>query len=112
MPFEKYDFTDVSSGFFERSRSRLQKWDSSIAYKVLDIDKDPIDQGFAEESYDLIIASNVLHVASHIDTAISRVRKLLKRGGKLVMIETTRIFPSYNTCIGVLPGWWAGKQME
>ena len=112
LPFEKYDFTDVSSGFFERSRSRLQKWDSSIAYKVLDIDKDPIDQGFAEESYDLIIASNVLHVASHIDTAVSRVRKLLKRGGKLVMIETTRIFPSYNTCIGVLPGWWAGKQME
>jgi acyl transferase domain-containing protein len=108
LPFERYDFTDISSGFFERSKSRLQEWYSSITYKVLDIEKDPIEQGFFKESYDLIVASNVLHVASRIDTAVSHVRNLLKPGGKLVMIETTHILPFYNTCIGVLPGWWAG----
>ena len=79
MPFEKYDFTDVSSGFFGRSRSRLQKWDSSIAFKMLDIDKDLIDQGFGEESYDLVMASNVLCVASHIDATVSSQKDLKAR---------------------------------
>ncbi|OCL04357.1 hypothetical protein AOQ84DRAFT_416453 [Glonium stellatum] len=110
LPLQRYDFTDVSAGFFERSRSRLQEWGNYLQYKTLDIQKDPFEQGFTKESYDLIIASNVLHVASYIDAAVSRIRKLLKPGGRLIMIETIRVVPFYNTCIGVLPGWWAGVE--
>ncbi|TAQ91354.1 hypothetical protein B7494_g345 [Chlorociboria aeruginascens] len=91
LPFKSYEFTDVSSGFFERSRSRLIEWDSYMQYKKFDIERDPIEQGFEEESYDLIIASNVLHVATSIDAVLTRVRKFLKPGGRLVMIETTRV---------------------
>lgn len=109
LPIGRYDFTDVSSGFFERSSGRLQEWSNYIEFKRLDVQGDPLTQGFTEESYDLIIASNVLHVANYIDICLSRVRKLLKPGGRLLMIETTRVVPFYNTCIGVLPGWWGGK---
>ncbi|KAJ8061328.1 hypothetical protein OCU04_010391 [Sclerotinia nivalis] len=108
LPFEKYVFTDVSSGFFERTRARLQKWDSYLEYKKLDLNIDISEQGFEEEGYDLIIAANCLHVASSMDVVMSSVRNLLKPGGKIVMIEMTRTVPLYNTFVGLLDGWWAG----
>ncbi|PGH11972.1 hypothetical protein AJ79_04559 [Helicocarpus griseus UAMH5409] len=108
LPIKRYDFTDVSAGFFDRSRMRLQKWESYLRFKRLDIQVDLEDQGFSEGSYDLIIASNVLHVANYIDKSLSRVRKLLRPGGRLLMIETTKVVPFYNAFLGVLPGWWAG----
>ena len=110
LPFEKYVFTDVSSGFFERTRARLKKWDSCIEYKKLDLNSGFSEQGFEGESYDLIIAGNCLHVACSMDDVMSSVRNLLKPGGKVVMIETTRVVPFYNTFLGVFDGWWAGKK--
>ncbi|KAL1957332.1 hypothetical protein VTO42DRAFT_6121 [Malbranchea cinnamomea] len=108
LPIKRYDFTDVSSGFFERSGERLKEWSAYLEFKRLDIQSDLLEQGFEEESYDLIIASNVLHVAEYIDLSLSRVRKLLKPGGRLLLIETTRVLPFYNTLLGSLPGWWGG----
>lgn len=53
-----YTYTDVSSGFFVAARERFQQYDG-IEYRVLDISKDPIEQGFNPGDYDLVIASNV-----------------------------------------------------
>lgn len=109
LPIRSYNFTDVSAGFFERSKARLEEFSSYLQFKTLDIQGDLVEQGFVEQSYDLIIASNVLHVANFIDVSLARARRLLKPGGRLLMIETTEVIPFYNTCIGVLPGWWGGK---
>ncbi len=54
----QYTFTDVSSGFFVAAQERFNEYDG-IEYKVLDISKDPVAQGFNPGEYDLIIASNV-----------------------------------------------------
>ncbi|KAL8694269.1 MAG: hypothetical protein Q9218_001037 [Villophora microphyllina] len=56
MYFE-YCYTDISAGFFVAAQKRFKDFEN-IDYKVLDISKDPIDQGFQPESYDLILASN------------------------------------------------------
>ena len=55
----QYTFTDISSGFFVAAQDRFKEYDG-IEYKVLDISKDPIAQGFNAGDYDLIIASNVI----------------------------------------------------
>ena len=104
-----YDFTDISPGFFEAARSRLKEWESTIQYKVLDIARDPVEQGFIEASYDVIIASNALHVTSSIDNGLRNTRRLLKPGGRLLMVETVQIVPFHNIIFGVLPGWWLGE---
>lgn len=57
--FSEYCFTDISPGFFGAARQRFREY-QSIEFKVLDISKDPIDQGFESKGYDLIIASNVI----------------------------------------------------
>ena len=54
----QYTFTDVSSGFFVAAQERFKEY-AGIEYKVLDISKDPVAQGFIPGEYDLIVASNV-----------------------------------------------------
>jgi acyl transferase domain-containing protein/NADPH:quinone reductase-like Zn-dependent oxidoreductase/NAD(P)-dependent dehydrogenase (short-subunit alcohol dehydrogenase family)/SAM-dependent methyltransferase/acyl carrier protein len=109
FPFESYDFTDISASFFEKSRERLKKWEKNMRYRKLNLQEDLVSQGYQEGSYDLIMASNVLHVAHDISQALTRIRKLLRPGGRILMIETTVTVPWLQFSIGVLPGWWGAE---
>lgn len=104
-----YRFTDVSQGFFEGARDGLAKWEHLIRYQRLDIEQDPIAQGFEAQTYDLIIASQVLHATSSMERTMSNVHRLLRPGGKLFMIETTRDQVDVQLAFGLLPGWWLCK---
>jgi Polyketide synthase dehydratase/Methyltransferase domain len=56
--YSEYCYTDISAGLFIAAQERFKDF-QNIHYAVLDISKDPIEQGFEAESYDLILASNV-----------------------------------------------------
>lgn len=105
-----YTYTDISSGFFTEAKKRFEAWDG-IEYKILDISKDPSEQGFEASQYDLVVASNVLHATSSLLTTLTNVRSLLRPGGRLYFQEI--IEPSFTRTIpfiaGLLPGWWLGE---
>ncbi|CZR60866.1 related to polyketide synthase [Phialocephala subalpina] len=107
---DRYDFTDISSGFFEKAKPKFEKYAGYMEYKTLDIENDPAKQGFEIGTYDLVIASNVLHATSRIDATLSNVRKLLKPGGRLILVELTKLRPYLNITFGTLSGWWAGVE--
>ena len=106
---EYYDFTDVSPGFFETARSKFQRWKNILRYKILDIERDSVQQGFPESSYDLVIAYNAMHVTRSVDEALRHTRRLLKPGGRLVLIEITRPSPYLSVIYGSLLGWFSGR---
>ena len=108
LPLRRYDFTDISSGFFDHAKPLLEQWEKWIQFKPLNIEKDPVAQGFAEASYDLIIASNAIHVTSSIVEALTNARRLLKPGGRLLLVESTIAAPFVNMLYGVLPEWYCG----
>lgn len=54
----KYTYTDISSGFFVQAKKRFKDHDG-IEYNILDISKNPLEQGFIAGEYDIIVASNV-----------------------------------------------------
>lgn len=58
--YSSYTYTDVSSGFFPAAKERF-KGHAAVEYAVLDISKDPLEQGFEPESFDFIVACNVSH---------------------------------------------------
>ncbi|KAK5997937.1 Highly reducing polyketide synthase pspA [Cladobotryum mycophilum] len=58
--YSKYSYTDISAGFFVAAKERFKDY-PNIEFQVLDISKDPIEQGFEEGGYDLILAANVIH---------------------------------------------------
>ena len=102
---KQYDYTDISSGFFNSARSKLCDWSEMLRFKTLDIERDPVDQGFEEASYNLIIASNSLHTTKCINDTLANVRKLLKPEDRLTLIEITRLILYINIIVGLLPDW-------
>ena len=107
--FASYDFTDVSSGFFEGARERFADWGDLIRYKRFDADANPDEQGIEHGSYDVIIASHVIHATKNITRTLGYLNKMLKPGGKLIVAETTCDRPENGLVFGMLPGWWLGK---
>ncbi|KAH7143722.1 hypothetical protein EDB81DRAFT_935118 [Dactylonectria macrodidyma] len=105
-----YDFTDISSGFFEAARQKFSAWTSLMDFKKLNIEVDPAEQGFAPDSYDLIVASAVLHATKNLRKTMSHVRKLLKPGGKLLLAEATQDRLDVQLIFGTLPGWWLSEE--
>ena len=56
--YSRYIFTDIAPNFLEKARSRFGSY-KNMQYETLDISREPLEQGFAESTFDLIIASNV-----------------------------------------------------
>ncbi|KAI2885910.1 hypothetical protein CBS11852_8117 [Aspergillus niger] len=110
--FGRYDFTDISAGFFEAAKERFQDWADLMNFQKLDIEHDPVAQGFEEGSYDVVIACQVLHATKSMDRTLTHVRKLLKPGGKLILMETTRDELDVFFAFGLLPGWWLSEEEE
>ncbi|KAL4745669.1 hypothetical protein BDW72DRAFT_50264 [Aspergillus terricola var. indicus] len=104
----EYMYTDLSPGFFNVAKTKLKTWEPLLSFKVLNIEDDPSSQGFDEHAYDLVIAANVIHATARLKRTLSNVRKLLKPGGVLGLVELTELTPFYNLAFGPLPGWWPG----
>ena len=101
--FGLYDYTDISTGFFDNAKEEQKEWAGSIQYRKFDVEEDPTDQGFEAESYDIVIGSNVFHATCNMDRTMRSVRRLLKPGGKLLIVELTSQILSALTIIGTLP---------
>ena len=104
LKFAHYDFTDISTGFFERAKEEQKDWSDRISYHKLNIEEDPVAQGFAPESYDLVIAVNVLHATANMENTMRNVRRLLRSGGKVLVSEVITMSLALNVTFGTLPG--------
>lgn len=103
-----YTYTDISPGFFNDAKERFKDY-TGIDFAVLDISKDPLEQGFAAESFDLIIAYNVLHATESLHKTLSHVRKLIHPEGRLLLQELAPR-TMWAGVFGVLAGWWYGHE--
>lgn len=89
--YSSYTFTDISSGFIAPAQERFKEY-RGIDYAVIDITRDPREQGFLTDFYDLIIASNVcLPYPVHFRTPFWRFLQLLTHfGGRPRYAQTPR----------------------
>ncbi len=101
-----YTYTDISAGFFAEAEARFGDGGGSIQYRSLDIEKDPIAQGFESHGYDLLIASNVLHATRYLEETLANCRALLAPSGHLVALENLRGLGWMDLTFGQLDGWW------
>ncbi|KAI0474815.1 KR domain-containing protein [Xylaria cf. heliscus] len=108
--FYSYVYTDVSAGFFPAAKERFGQFIPRMQFQTLDISSDPLEQGFEPNSFDLIIAANVLHVTPKIGETLGNVRKLLRPNGRLLLQEMYMTVKWLNFIMGLLPGWWLGKE--
>lgn len=107
--YSKYSFTDISSGFFVAAKERFKDY-QNIEFSVLDISKDPLEQGFEEGGYDLILAANVIHATPSLRDTLTNVRKLLHPKGRLLLQELDMQVKWMGFIMGGFPGWWLGDK--
>lgn len=107
--YGSYKYTDVSAGFFVAAKERFKDV-QGLEFAILDVSQDPIQQGFDAESFDLIVATNVLHATPKLSETLSNVRKLLHPRGRLFLQELDPTTKWINYVMGVLPGWWLGDE--
>ena len=101
-----YVYTDISAGFFAEAEARFGDANGSIQYRPLDIEEDPVAQGFASHGYDILIASNVLHATRYLEETLGHCRTLLAPDGHLIALENLRGLGWMDLTFGQLDGWW------
>lgn len=107
--FHSYTFTDVSSGFFEKAKETFDGTTRSrMLFKTLDLERDPLEQAFVAGSFDLVIGSLVVHATKSVKSTLQRLRKLLKPGGYLILVEGSEKTLRSGFMMSGLPGWWVG----
>jgi NADPH:quinone reductase-like Zn-dependent oxidoreductase/SAM-dependent methyltransferase len=111
---DSWHFTDISSGFFEAARSEFvgQSRFLDMRFDRCDIEQDPAAQGFDLESYDVVVACQVLHATKSMARTMAHVRSLMKPSASLLLMETTQDQIDLQFIFGLVPGWWLSEEPE
>ncbi|MFG1619701.1 SDR family NAD(P)-dependent oxidoreductase [Nonomuraea wenchangensis] len=107
----EYVFTDPSEAFLRRAAARLAPYDDFVQYRLLDLAREPAEQGFDGESYDVVVADGALHAAPDVRAAVRRARDLLVPGGRLLVVEqhdSDRLVAVF----GLLERWWSFADLD
>ena len=104
--YGSYTLIDLSQGLLAVAQQAMSD-NHDISFSVCDVERDPLQQGY-EPIYDVVIASQTLHVTASISNTLSNCRKLLKPGGKLILVENTRSNVLSGLVLGTLTGYWNG----
>ncbi|NET55353.1 MAG: SDR family oxidoreductase [Symploca sp. SIO2E6] len=103
LPQERthYTYTDLGESFLKFGKVKFKQY-PFIEYRLFDMEKPPEEQGFELNSYDLIVASGVLHVTSNMGATLERVRSLLAPGGLFLLNEETLLNLPFDIIYGLL----------
>ncbi|MFY1632240.1 beta-ketoacyl synthase N-terminal-like domain-containing protein [Solwaraspora sp. WMMB335] len=103
-----YHATDISRSFVSRlaaqARRRRLDW---VRAGVLDISRNPADQGLAGRRYDVVCGLDVLHATPDIRASLTQLRSLLAPGGLLMFVETTATDRWLPMIWGLSEAWWS-----
>ena len=102
--WSKYTFTSKGYMASRKDQSTL----ANIDYMTLDIDIDPLKQGFEDRQYDLIIARNAFNPTRSIGQSLKNLKKILHPTGHLLLQELCPSSKWINYVLGTDPSWWCG----
>lgn len=102
-----YHVTDVSAVQVRRTASRLSAPGRvDLRFSVFDMAADPVPCGLTPGTFDLVVAYNAVHVPSDLPATLRNLGALLRPGGRLGLVETTRVALWSHLVWGLAPGWW------
>ncbi|KAJ2896892.1 putative polyketide synthase [Zalerion maritima] len=107
--FSMYTYTDISAGFFPEAKERFASYVDNMEFKTFDLERAPCEQGISLDSYDVVVAFNVVHATSSLKRTLGHLNKVLKPGGRLMLIEASTVSKTVNYIFGNFVGWWLGE---
>jgi len=99
-----YQFTDVSDFSLARAQENFSMY-PFVRYELLNLETDPLEQGYERGGFDVVVAANVLHATRNLDHILQSIHSLLAPGGVLLLYETTNHLRWYDITTGLIEGW-------
>ena len=106
-----YCFTDVSPSFLSSAEQEFGS-DGELTYHLLDIERDPSEQGFTPQSFDIVISANAIHATEDVAASMRHIETLLAPGGAVFLLEGTSREPWVDLTFGLTDGWWRFTDTE
>ncbi|KAB8275133.1 beta-ketoacyl synthase [Aspergillus minisclerotigenes] len=100
--YAHWEYTDISRSFFDEAAKQFASEGSRIAFRTLDIEEDPADQGFEYATFDLLLAcvSCYFRFSQNTDPCP-------KTAEALILVELTNASAIRAAGVfGLLDGWW------
>ncbi len=101
----EYTFTDLSPHFLDGAATQFAEY-PFVRRAVLDIERDPVAQGFQAGRYDVVIAANVLHATADLRKTLEHARSLMAPEGLLLLLEGVAPERWVDLTFGLTEGWW------
>ncbi|PGH15407.1 erythronolide synthase, modules 3 and 4 [Helicocarpus griseus UAMH5409] len=103
--YSAYTFTDASPDRVAKAKDMFSG-NKNLHFTVLDINKNPAEQGFEGRRYDVVAVSNMVRSVTDISNALLNIRSLLAPGGWLLFYDQQINVPWIDNLMGALPQWW------
>jgi len=105
----EYAYTDLSKAFLFHAEEQFVKDYPYVHPKLFDVEKPLAGQDIAAQSYDLAIATNVLHATRNIRQTLSNAKAALHKNGLLLLNEISGKSLFAHLTFGLLEGWWLSE---
>ncbi|TQK74548.1 acyl transferase domain-containing protein [Brevibacillus sp. AG162] len=103
---EEYCYTDLSQAFLLHAEKEYGAENPYLTYRIFNVEKPVEEQGIAADTYDLVIATNVLHATKNISQTLLHAKTALQKNGLLILNELTSNTLFAHLTFGLLDGWW------
>ncbi len=103
---EEYCYTDLSKAFLLHAEDVYQPQFPAIRTAIFNVGKPLAGQAVPANSYDVVIATNVLHATSNMRETMRNAKAALKRNGLLLVNEISDWSWYTHFTFGLLEGWW------
>lgn len=109
----EYHFTDLGKSFVLTAEARAaERGLNFMQFGVLDIAAPPETQGYTSESFDFVFGLDVVHATPNIAKTLTNLRRFLKPGGSIALIETLGVARWNHMIFGLTEGWWNFEDPE
>ena len=101
----RYVFSDLSARFLQIADDKFRDR-PGFETRLLDIERDPEEQGFERQGFDVVIAADVLHTTRDLESTLEHVKRLLAPQGLFVLLEVTSAPRWVDLVFGITEGWF------
>lgn len=106
---EQYAYTDLSKAFLFHAETHFVPDYPFVVPLRFDVEQPLAGQAIAAASYDLVIATNVLHATQDIRRTLANAKAALRKDGCLLLNEISDRSVFAHLTFGLLEGWWLSQ---
>lgn len=103
--FHEYTFTDSAAWCLSDAQTRFSDF-RGVSFQMLDIQEDPVAQGFQPHTFDLVIAAHSLVQGKDLTKSLKNIHSLIKPSGTLAIAEVTQARLSFEVLSRTVTGNW------